>query len=164
MGFARGAALMRGLSRTLRVSGAQSGRMKGASTLFRDRTIAASSAEAETRVGVFGGHFLSSGRGATANHTALPHGQTACGGARQTARWTCTRRQPPRDERHDQRQPERLGWTDRSSPRHAQLSVPVSAVRIGAMHEAERPVERVNLLKLITSSECRPHRVRSQCG
>jgi hypothetical protein len=40
----------------------------------------------------------------------------------------------------------------------------VLTVRIGAMHEAERSVERVNLLKLITSSECRPRGVRSQYG
>jgi hypothetical protein len=72
MGFARGAALMRGLSRTLRVSGAQSGRMKGASTLFRDRTVAASSAEAETWAGIFDGHFLSSDCGVIANQAALP--------------------------------------------------------------------------------------------
>jgi hypothetical protein len=50
------------------------------------------------------------------------------------------------------------------SPRHAGFSGPVSTVRIGAMHEAERSVERVNLLKLITSSECRPRGVRSQYG
>ena len=130
--------------------------------LFRGRTIATSSTEAETRVGVFGPHFPSNNRGAITNHAALPHEQTARGRASPITRQLSDRRHRPHDERRDQRQPKRIGFAERRSPRHAGFSVPVSAVRVGAMHEAERPVERVNLLKLITSSECRPRRVRSQ--
>jgi hypothetical protein len=146
------------------ISGAQSGRMGMGVILFRGRTIARSLTEAVTRVGVFDGHFLSSGCGAITDHAAPPDEQTARGRTRQTARWTCARRHPPHDEHRDQRQPRRFDCTDRGSPRHARLRVRVSAARIGAMREAKRPVERVNLLKLITSSECRPRRVRSQCG
>jgi hypothetical protein len=132
--------------------------------LLRGRTIARSLTEAETRVGVFARDFLGGGCGAITNQAALPHEQTARGRARQTARWTCARRHPPRDERRDQRQPKRLGDANRDFPRHARLRVRLSAARIGAMREAKRPVERVNLLKLTTACECRPRRVRSQCG
>ena len=130
--------------------------------LSRGRTVAASPTEAETRVGIFGRHFPSSGCGAITNHAALPDGHTARGRRRRIARWICARRHHPRDERRNQRQPKSLGRADRRSSRHAWFSVPVSAVRVGAVHDAERPVERVNLPKLITSSECRPRRVRSQ--
>jgi hypothetical protein len=58
----------------------------------------------------------------------------------------------------------RVGAADRDFPRHARFSLRVGAARVGAMHEAERPVERVNLLTLTTCSECRPCCVMSQCG
>jgi hypothetical protein len=132
--------------------------------LLRGRTIARSLAEAETRVGVFDGHFLSSGCGAVTNQAAPPGELTARGRAGPITRQLSTRRHRPHDERRDQRQPKRIGFAERRSPRHAGFSVPVSAVRVAAMHEAERSVERRNLLKLITASECRPRRVRSQCG
>ena len=116
-------------------------------TLFCGRTVAASSAETETWVGVFRRYRSSAGCGAITNHAALPREQAASRGAGRNARWIRARRNPPRDKRQDQRQPNCLGSAERSSPRHAQISVPIGAVRVGAMREAEPPVERVNLLK-----------------
>src|SRR5580704_12158738 len=117
--------------------------------LFRGRTVAASPTEAETRVGIFGHHFPSSGCGAITNHAALPDGHTARGGRRWISRWICARRHHPRDERCDQRQPKSLGRADRRASRHAWFSVPVSAVRVRAIHEGKGQVERVNLLKSV---------------
>jgi hypothetical protein len=118
--------------------------------LFRGRTVAPSLAEAETRVRIFARHFLSSGCGAIANYAALPGEQTARGEVGRTTGRICARRHRPRDERRDQRQPKSLGCADRSSPRHARFSLPISAIRVGAVHEAKRPVERVNLLNSST--------------
>jgi len=73
--------------------------------LFRGRTIATSSTEAETRVGVFGRHFPSNSRGAITNHAALPDEQTAQGRARPITRQLSARRH----HRRDQRQPKCLG-------------------------------------------------------
>jgi hypothetical protein len=132
--------------------------------LFHGRTVAASPAEAETRVRIFGRDFLSCDCRAITNHAALPDEYAARGGAGQTGRWICARRHRPRDERRDQRQPKYLGGADRSSPRHAHFSVPVSIIRFEAIDEAKRLAERVNLLKFAKPSECRPSGVRSQYG
>jgi hypothetical protein len=101
-------------------------------------------AEAETRVHIFGHNFLSCGSRAITNHAALSDEYAARGGAGQTARWIRARRYRPRDERRDQRQPKYLGGADRSSPRHAQFSVPVGIIRFEATDEAKRLAERVN--------------------
>jgi hypothetical protein len=60
-------------------------RSGGAVAQFHRRTVAPLPAEAQTPVSIFGGELLSGGRGAIANHTALPGEQTARGLAGQAA-------------------------------------------------------------------------------
>ena len=148
------ASSLRGAPRNAAICGDQL--VGSAERSSRGRAVAASPTEADTRVRIFGRNFPSGGCGGITNYAALPHEQTAQGSAGRIARWICARRHHPCDERRNQRQPKSLGRADRRSPRHARVTVPVSAVRVGTMREAKRPVERVNLLKLTKLSKCRP--------